>query len=264
MQGTAAKLYSGVKEFHNWPKYVRCFENWPTYVRDWLGLVTKGEIVTYRLRDGLRLRARAGTADRVVISNMLVKNAFALDKKELGRASVVVDIGAHIGAFSAYAASLAKGGRVYAYEPEKDSFDLLVQNITVNRLEARVIPVNSAVSGSRGTARLFIGSETFGHSTEVSVSTECTTVPCTSLGDIFKDNKIEECDLLKINAEGAEYSILFGADKDILSRVGQLYMHCHNVDERRNVSAMQGFLLDNGFSVLRKGDCIKAVTRLER
>lgn len=264
MQARTARLYSGLKEFYNWPKYVMSFENWHMYARDWLGFVEEGEIVTYRLRQGIQLTARAGTADRVAIGNMLVKDAFALDRAALRGASVIIDIGAHIGAFSIYAASLGRNCRVYAYEPERRNYELLVQNISSNGFQRKVVPVNCAVSGSRGTVQLFLGDETFAHSTTSAVSGVSVAMPCVSLGDVFRDNQIGKCDLLKLNAEGAEYAILFGADKDILSRVGQIYMHCHNMDERRNVSAMQEFLLDNGFRVLRKGDCIKAVTRLER
>ena len=262
MYSTLAKLYSGLKELYNWPKYVISFQNWPTYVRDWLGFIEKDEIITYRLRHGIRLKARAGTTDRVVISNMLVKDAFALDKAKLRKASVIIDIGAHIGAFSIYAASLGSNCKVYAYEPERRNYELLVQNVISNGLQGRVTPVNCAVSGSRGTIELFLGSETFAHSTTIAVSAESIIMPSVSLGDVFRDNQIEKCDLLKINAEGAEYPILLNVEEDILSRVSKICMQCHDVDEKNNVCTVQELLADNDFRVIRRSDFIEAINRL--
>jgi FkbM family methyltransferase len=60
---------------------------------------------------------------------------------------VVIDVGAHMGAFTLYAA-LEGASRVYSYEPDPKLFSVLQRNIAANRLEQRVKAWQAAVVGS--------------------------------------------------------------------------------------------------------------------
>jgi hypothetical protein len=46
----------------------------------------------------------------------------------------VVDIGAGLGDFTIFAAKNCLNGQIFAYEPLKDSFDLLKHNLTLNQV----------------------------------------------------------------------------------------------------------------------------------
>lgn len=257
MKKLALKLYSGLKELPHWYKYVLTLKNWHTYVWDWLGFIKKDKIII-TLRSGLKCKLRADTTDRIVINNILIKNAFMLNGSDVRKYSTVIDIGAHIGFFSILIASLARDVKVYAYEPEPSNYELLVENIKLNRLEDRVFPFNYAVSDSKGLSILYVTPGlTMAHSTVIPFS-ESIEVSCLSLGNIFRDNHIQKCDLLKINAEGAEYPILLNASEQTLSRTRTICVQCHNIDEKHNVSQLENFLVKNNFRVIRKGEFVKA------
>ena len=51
----------------------------------------------------------------------------------------------------------------------------------------------------------------------------------TTLEQIYSDGEIEQCDLLKIDCEGAEYEILFGASSELLDRTRRMALEYHNV-----------------------------------
>jgi FkbM family methyltransferase len=69
---------------------------------------------------------------------------------------VVVDIGAHIGYYTLLAARAAgPGGHVFAFEPERDNFELLQRNVAENGY-ANVSCENKAVASSAGRETLFI------------------------------------------------------------------------------------------------------------
>lgn len=257
MKRLPLRLFSGLKEFRYWPRYIMLFKNWPIYIFDWLGIIKKGKHTTYRLRNGILLRVRAASTDRIAISNILIKNAFMLHTNDIKNSHTVIDIGAHIGSFSIFIASLAKNVNVYAYEPEPSNYELLVENIKLNRLEDRVFPFNYAVSDSRGVVKLYLSDESTGHSTFLPFP-KFIEVPSLSLRDIFTDNSIQKCDILKINAEGAEYPILLSASEQTLSRIRTICVQCHNIDREKNISALERFLLRNNFRVVRKGEFIKA------
>jgi len=60
---------------------------------------------------------------------------------EMRKTDTVLDLGANIGAFSFRAAKIAS--KVFAFEPI--TFNALYQNIKLNKLEGKVIPINEAL-----------------------------------------------------------------------------------------------------------------------
>ncbi len=65
---------------------------------------------------------------------------------------VVWDAGAHAGATAYFLAQMVgPSGKVYAFEPDQNNYNYLLQNIELHKLH-NVIPVKKALSGSTGTA----------------------------------------------------------------------------------------------------------------
>jgi FkbM family methyltransferase len=65
---------------------------------------------------------------------------------------VVWDAGAHAGATTYFLAQMVgPSGRIYAFEPDQNNYNYLLQNIELHKLH-NVIPVKKALSGSSGTA----------------------------------------------------------------------------------------------------------------
>jgi len=72
---------------------------------------------------------------------------------------------------------------------------------------------------------------------------------CT-LRDVFEQNQMERCDILKMDVEGAEFGILYGAGDDLLKRIAAIYVECHpcgSRDPRWNLKSMAAFLKAKGF-----------------
>lgn len=142
---------------------------------------------------------------------------------------VVIDIGAHIGAFSIYATMAAKGVKAYAYEPGKKGYGTLLKNIKENNLEGRVVAVNKAVSGREGKVTMH---KSLTSSQAASMfQTESTTgkteeVEATTLEAIFRENGIGFCNSMKINCEGAEFDIIPNSG-ELLRKVGYIALEYH-------------------------------------
>jgi FkbM family methyltransferase len=254
------KFISGLRDLPYWGKYIITIENLPTYVLDWLGFINSGKIITYRLRNGIKLNLRASTTDRVIINNILIKNLYMLNREDIEKCHTVIDIGAHIGGFSIFLASLARDIKVYAYEPEPGNYALLLENIKLNRLENKIFPFNYAVSDSNRVIKLYVHNDSIGHSMFIhSPNFRLIEVSSISLDDVFRDNNITKCDLLKINAEGAEYPILLNASEQVLSHIRTICVQCHYLNERYNLHTIKKFLLSKGFKVILKNQYIKAV-----
>jgi FkbM family methyltransferase len=99
---------------------------------------------------------------------------------------VVVDVGANIGAFSLYAATVCRASRVISFEPFPANYKLLANNVAQNQLRT-VACVNEAVAASRGTRALRLDSADLGsHSLVAGSFDNRIEVQCCTLQDVFQ------------------------------------------------------------------------------
>ena len=149
--------------------------------------------------------------------------------RQTKKGDVVVDVGANIGYYTILLADkVGKNGKVYAFEPDKTNYEILVKNIKANNLE-NVVSVNAAVGSKNGKDFLYKSSENFGdhklfetlHSSNTSLDPP-KTVAFRRVGkkEAIKvtklDNYIKEpVDLIKIDTQGWEPEVISGAKKII-------------------------------------------------
>lgn len=194
--------------------------------------------------------------DVYVALENLVKNRYLLEHRSLGKDAVVIDIGAHIGTFSIYAAHHNPSWRIYSFEPFKESYDLFVKNIRLNNL-SNIFAFNSAVAKDSGTKTLYLDAlNTSAHSFTKKTSASVQ-VASSTLEEIFRSNTISQCDLLKIDCEGAEYEIVFNASAEILRKIKKINLeyhvpHHYGVSADRAVTDLIKYLEDNNFQVTLK------------
>ena len=156
-------------------------------------------------------------------TNRILSNQeeYSLDsiKNYIKEGDVVVDVGASIGMYTLEMAKLVGDkGRVIAFEPLKEGFDLMKKNVQLNGYEDRVRIQNKAVTNKTGKGKLFycpyhIGASimynTFDDREEIEVDT-------IKLDDFFKSIS-KKVSFIKIDADGSEYFILQGA-KNVLKQ----------------------------------------------
>jgi FkbM family methyltransferase len=176
------------------------------------------------LQAGGTLRLRASTDDRQVFNDVFARDVYGLGAATFG---TVIDLGAHVGIFAVRAALVAK--RVICYEPFPASHELLVENV---RRFSHVTAVRRALGARRGTVELFVG-ELPSQNTVFPAMLEGAAAPVAvemvALADVFEAHGVDHCSLLKIDCEGAEYDIVYGAPRDLWGRVGRVVMEYHRV-----------------------------------
>jgi FkbM family methyltransferase len=123
----------------------------------------------------------------------------------------VLDIGANIGYYTLLASKLVgSSGQVYAFEPELQNFEILKWNVD-NLGHENTICTNAGISDYTGEANLFLCRDNPGghHLHEPVDFEEAQAVQITSVDDFLK-GEAERVDYIKIDAQGAEQSILAG------------------------------------------------------
>ena len=125
---------------------------------------------------------------------------------EVSAGDVVVDIGAHIGYNSLYAATrVGNRGRVYAVEPAPDNLEVLAHNVRANHASS-VTVFRGAAGEAHGTRPLYLRGaasavNSFFPSSIYAQVTGALPVTVVPVDDLVAQTKIR---LVKIDVEGAE------------------------------------------------------------
>ena len=237
-------------------KMILVFRNWPTAVLYRLGLLPQTTIL--ETRDGAKFRIRdrrEELSDAYVINESYLYNIHAGILPYLKNAKVGIDIGAHIGAFTVFAA-MRSPARIFSFEPAPHNRKILEENIHLNNLKSRVKVLPVVVAGKKGEVELYIP-ENGGLVTtsrkhleiyQADVDTEVIKVPAITLGDFFVAEKIDFCDFIKMDCEGDEYDILYNLSGDIFKRIGVMTIECH---ADRSIGELMEFLRRKNFEVKR-------------
>jgi FkbM family methyltransferase len=182
-------------------------------------------------------------------------NNFATFKIKQGE--TVIDIGANIGLFATYAASLSGKGRVYCFEPSRKNFARLAYHQHINGLNNLTL-VNKGVSDQIESVKLYLTEENCGaHSvlpgqaTGKDFSTDkYELIECVPLQQVFDEYAINRCHYLKLDCEGAEAKIISALPATYFKRIDRIAIEYHpNVDALVLAEQLHG----HGFHVMIVG-----------
>ena len=135
---------------------------------------------------------------------------------------VVIDAGAWIGDFSAYASVC--GVRTYAFELLPETFEILKET---SRLNKNIVPINLGLGAKKEELTIVVDEgNTVGASILLRQSRGKTVkVQVTTLDDFVEENKLERVDFIKADIEGHERFMLRGA-KNVLKNFGPRLAIC--------------------------------------
>jgi FkbM family methyltransferase len=175
---------------------------------------------------------------------------------------VVLDIGANHGFYSLIAAPrISPGGHVYAFEPSKNFYELIMASVSVNGLGDIVSVANLALGDSDGDVTLTFDrhwsgaahvetGRAYGTNADTATGLERETVKCVSL-DNYLGGKLDKVDVIKMDIEGAEGLALKGMSKfiDRSRNLKMMIEFCPNMMARFECDAnfVVQFLESRGF-----------------
>lgn len=205
----------------------------------------------FKISGNLKIYYRKGTCDEVILEDEYQKSRFFVPEYEPMGDHIILDIGAHIGVFSILAASIVKKGRVYAIEADEQNYRFLKINVESNNL-SNIDTYLLALTNYRGTGKLYEASSNWAHTLCKPVSKNWKTVTTDTLENFINGNNIHHVDYLKMNVEGAEYSILLSTPTTIMKRIKLMLIEFHP-SRNRNERDLTLYLDQCGF--LTKTDC---------
>lgn len=205
--------------------------------------------VLLRLRDGSQYRVNS-LMDAWIVKETVLDRDYERHGAPLRAGWTVIDIGAAGGDFTVFAARRVGNGRVLAFEPAPDSVRTLQQNIALNGLSnVELRPV--AVGAAEGVLRLDVSGgvavqyRTAGVDDAGAGRYEVRSVP---LAAVLAELPAP-CDFLKIDAEGAEYEMLFSLPDEALAKVRRVCMEYHEGVTQYSHADLAKFFESRGWRV---------------
>ncbi len=149
--------------------------------------------------------------------------------------ATVVDVGAHYGYFSLFAAAnTASSSKIVAIEPSPSNFKQLKQNLRDNQV-SNVKICQSAIGGKTGEVALFEGKNS-NHSIVdgnalANRKSGGQKVAVKTLETLLIELAIDHVDFLKMDCEGAEYEIFGTLPAHVFDRISTISMEFHDLKD---------------------------------
>jgi len=174
---------------------------------------------------GENLHLRTGTSDLYVAADSLLDGEF----RDIfhPRPRIIVDAGANIGTSSIFFARNFPEARVFAIEPARENYELLLKNVAGH---GNIVPVKAALWDST-CQKVLRDRHTgpWGYTLAEGGDTASTgqLVECKSLPQFMREQDIPSIDILKIDIEGGE-KVLFESSAEWISRVDVISIELHD------------------------------------
>ena len=207
----------------------KILKNWYLYPLVYFKL-TKKDYVIFETRSGLKIKIRVNSTDLMALTHVWMIQEYSDDNFSINNDDVIIDVGAHIGLFALFASQFCKNGKIFCYEPIKENYKILIENIEMNQIQ-NIFPNNLAVTKETSRVKIFLNDDQSGHSMFIQ-NKNFVEVDSKSLSDIFIDNGIKECDFLKLDCEGAEYEIIESLPSDLFTKINKTAIEYHMVDTK--------------------------------
>jgi len=172
-----------------------------------------------RLRKGLRFWIRPRSSDRASITEIQMFRPYS----QPAPGSVVLDIGANIGAFALQASQTAS--KVYAVEPIQSNYEMLCRNVAANSCKT-VVPIRVAVAAQTGSSEMSVNGVTSSLKWQES-GTRSETVPTVTLAALLQSFGPAAFDYVKMDCEGAEWEILLQTPDEVFSSIRRIELEYH-------------------------------------
>lgn len=134
---------------------------------------------------------------------------------------IFLDVGSNIGIYSIYASKI-KNTKTFSVEPDHRNYYQLIENIQLNKMENKIVPLNFSISNKNCYAHVYrtrnveIGdSSTLDVENKTKLSSIFTL--CFSLDYLFNKKIIPIVNHIKIDTDGSDLNVLLGLKNTLIN-----------------------------------------------
>jgi FkbM family methyltransferase len=145
--------------------------------------------------------------------------------KILNPGNVLIDVGANLGYYTVIGSTqVGPSGKVFAFEPEPQNFELLQKNCHLNSLD-NVQLHHAALSDTNGSGYIYLNESNLGDHQVYDAGEDRERRKIQMMvGSELLATQTDRADLIKIDTQGAEYHVLKGLEALILQSLPELHI----------------------------------------
>ena len=234
---------------------VKAYKNWYSIVWPMTRLLSRERILETRAGPMMYVRNIFGP-DFVVVHEMFFRDDYGVRELHLNVSEpVIVDAGGNIGVLSLLALATYPNARILCYEPEASNLDIIRKNVRLNAAEKHITCFKEAIDNTTGMKTFYLSQAEYAHSLEKSADSRHAgeiSVATTTIERIMQDNHIKRLDLLKLDIEGTEYSVLRNLPLELYPRIKNIVLEIHDHPSEKKEDLVR-FLAEHGYAVAQSG-----------
>lgn len=201
-------------------------KNWHSVPLAYLKLLNRKYFIL-NFRNGLKCKLRTKSTDIYTFANVWLTKEYERIGFKIDKDIPLIDVGAHIGLFAIYASQFCKH-KIYCYEPVKENFNLLKENINNNNL-TNIKLNNKAVTNKENKIKIFLdGKDAAAHSI-FGEREKFQIIESTSIQKIIFENNLDKCNI-KLDCEGAEFDIIESIPKEYFNKIKKICLEYHIIN----------------------------------
>lgn len=169
----------------------------------------------------IRLAVREGTTDEA-LPGMILRRGGVYRLPRTVHPRVIFDVGANIGAATAYFAATYPKARIYSFEPLPENLALLRHNVAAFGPQVTVVPMGLSDQAGTFTYHMSDNPRSYGGGTFRGVGCDrsrALELPIQQTAQAMADLGVTQVDVFKIDTEGSELPILEAIPSDVRGQV---------------------------------------------
>ena len=221
------------------------------------------------LPNGLECHYLSKEETEFIFSEVFTEQQYLRNGIQINEGDCIFDVGANIGLFSLYVSNLQKKVQIYAFEPIKQVFEVLKENVRLHSIP-NIYLLNYGLSSTNESEKLFTFYPNMaGNSTsrphekleqqevmnaalnkqivEYLFQSNQVKAEVRTLSSVINELGMQSIDLLKIDVEGEEYEVLKGIEQQEWNKIKQIVAEVH--DREGRLEQFQKLLISYGFDI---------------
>jgi len=163
---------------------------------------------------------------------------------------IILDLGANLGIISILLSKKFPFTKIYSFEASIINYNNFIKNINSNGC-TNINPFNLAVWSESNkileipTSPTNSGGSSIFYKPEFYQMYPITKVKTISLSDIFLNNNIDSCKLLKIDVEGSEYEIFKNLKPEYYNKINNIAIEFHKCEAAKSFNLKNNLKINN-------------------
>lgn len=141
--------------------------------------------------------------------------------------------------------------KIYCFEPNPENARFLSGNISRNFLQDQISVFPHAIAAKKEKRQLYLRESPHSSFDKRASDKKTLSVQCVSLNDILDDRSINDCQILKLDCEGAEYEALYALSPANTGKIKKIVMEYHDdlKNTKHTLVSLVAYLRQFGFEL---------------